>query len=129
MSVSSKPRLRSFKAEGTIRPYRLVKWGTADEQILECDANEKACGIYQGEETLSAGDFGEVAIQGGGALLQVSEACAKGKYLTPTADGEGEIVDAANEYYSAIAQEAASAANDIIGVEVIGATESVSSDV
>lgn len=127
MAVHSRPRLRTFKAEGVIRPYRAVKWGTADDQMLECDANEKAMGIYQGESDLAAGDFGEIAIQGGGALLEVSETVAKGKYLTPTADGIGEVVDAAGEFYNAIAQEAGSA-NDIIGVEVVGATEAHSSD-
>lgn len=123
----SQPRLRTYKAEGTIRPYRFVKWGSAQGSILECDANEKSCGIYQGEDTLSSGDFGDVAIQGGGARLQVSETVTKGKFLTPTADGEGEVVDAANEYYGAVAEEGGSA-NDIVGVEVIAATESVSSD-
>lgn len=127
MAVSSKPRLRTFKSEGVIRPYRAVKWGTANDQMLECDANEKGMGIYQGEESLAAGDFGEIAIQGGGGLLEVSETVAKGKFLTPTADGIGEVVDAANEYYNAIAQESG-VSGDIIGVEVIGATESVSSD-
>jgi len=127
MSVHSQPRLRTFKAEGVIRPFRMVKWGTANDQMLECDANEKGMGIYQGTESLAAGDFGEVAIQGGGALLEISETVAKGKFLTPTADGVGEVVDAANEYYCAIAQESG-VAGDIIGVEVIPATESVSSD-
>lgn len=127
MSVNSKPRLRTFKAEGQIRPYRLVKWGTDDGQMLECDANEKAMGVYQGEETLAAGDFGEVAIQGGGAMLEISETVAKGKFLTPTADGIGEVVDAANEYYNCVAQEAG-VAGDIIGVEVGLVAESVSSD-
>lgn len=127
MSVSSKPRLRNFQSEGVIRPYRAVKWGTADGEMLECDANQKGMGIYQGEETLAAGDFGEIAIQGGGGLLEVSETVAKGKFLTPTADGIGEVVDAAGEFYNAIAQESG-VSGDIIGVEVIGATESVSSD-
>ena len=127
MSVNSKPRLRTFKSEGVIRPYRLVKWGTADGQMLECDANEKAMGIYQGEESLAAGDFGEIAIQGGGAMLEISETVAKGKFLTPTADGIGEVVDAANEYYNCVAQEAG-VSGDIIGVEVGLVAESVSSD-
>lgn len=127
MAVSSCPRLRTFKAEGVIRPYRLVKWGTANDQMLECDANEKAMGIYQGEESLTAGDFGEIAIQGGGGLLEVSETVAAGKFLTPTADGVGEVVDAAGEMYSAVAQESG-VAGDIIGVEVVAATEAVSSD-
>ena len=127
MAVNSQPRVRTFKAGGAIRPYRFVKWGSDNESMLECDANEKSMGIYQGEDTLASGDFGDVAIQGGGGLLEVSETVALGKFLTPTADGEGEVVDAANEYYGAIAQESG-VAGDIIGVEVIPTTESVSSD-
>lgn len=127
MSVNSKPRLRTFKAEGAIRAFRMVKWGTANDQILECDANEKSSGIYQGATDLATGDFGEIAIQGGGGLLEVSETVAKGKFLTPTADGIGEVVDAAGEFYGAIAQESG-VAGDIIGVEVTPTTESVSSD-
>jgi hypothetical protein len=127
MAVNSEPRSRTFKAEGTIRPFRFVKWGTDDNQILECDANEKSVGIYQHTETLSVGDFGEIALQGGGGLLEVSETVAKGKFLTPTADGLGEVVDLAGEFYGAIAQESG-VVGDIIGVEVIPTTESVSSD-
>ena len=127
MAVSSKPRLRNYKSEGVIRPYRAVKWGSVKGAMLECDANEKGMGIYQGEDTLAADDFGEVAIQGGGGLMEVSETVAMGKYLTPTADGIGEVVDAAGEFYNAIAEEDG-VVGDVIGVEVVGATEAVSSD-
>ena len=127
MSVHSEPRLRTFVSEGVIRPYRFVKWGAAEGAMLECDGNEKPMGIYQGEDTLASGEFGEVALPGGGALLEVSETVTRGKFLTPTADGEGEVVDAANEYYGAVAYQDASS-GDIIDVEVIAATESVSSD-
>lgn len=127
MAVKSQPRLRNYKAGGAIRPFRFVKWGSDNETMLECDANEKSMGIYQGEETLASGDFGEVALPGGGGLLEVSETVALGKFLTPTADGEGEVVDAANELYGAIAYESG-VAGDVIGVEVIPSTESASTD-
>ena len=127
MAVHSEPRLRTFKSEGVIRPYRYIKWGAAAGGMLECDANEKSMGIYQGEDTLASGDFGDVAIQGGGGLLEVSETVAVGKFLTPTADGEGEVVDAAAEFYGAVAQEAG-VAGDIIGVEVIATAYGVASD-
>lgn len=127
MSVSFKPNLRTYKAEGAIRPYRFVKWGAAAGGILECDANEKALGIFQGQEALASGEFGEVALPGGGALLQVSETVTAGKLLTATADGEGEVVDAANEFYGAVAYEDG-AANDIIDVFVVATCESVSTD-
>jgi len=76
---------------------------------------------------LVAGDFGEVNLQGGGGLLKITETVAAGKFLTPTADGEGEVVDAAGEFYGSIAQESG-VSGDVIGVEVIGTTEAHSSD-
>lgn len=127
MAVHSEPRIRTFKSEGVIRPYRYVKWGAAAGGMLECDANEKSVGIYQGETTLASGDFGDVALPGGGALLEVSETITAGKFLTPTADGLGEVVDAAAEFYGSVAQESA-VASDIIGVEVIATAYGVASD-
>ena len=127
MAVNSEPRLRTFKAEGTIRAFRFVKWGTDNGEMLESNLNDKSMGIYQGTKELAAGDFGEVALPGGGALLELVETAAKGKLITSDADGKGEVVDAAGEFYGAIAYEAA-AANDIIGVEVTATTESHSSD-
>jgi len=128
MATSSKPRLKTFQAEGVIRPYRFVKWGAAAGGMLECDANEKALGIYQGDDTLASGEFGEVALAGGGALVEASETITAGQLLTPTADGVAEVVDAANEFYGAVAFEGA-ASGDIFYCEVVAPTESVSSDV
>ena len=127
MSNSFKPNLRSFKSKGVIRPYRFVKFGAAYGEMLECDANEKAMGIYQGEEDLASGDIGEVALPGGGGLLQISETVAMGKLLTPTADGEGEVVDAADEHYGAVAYQDG-VATDTIDVMVVAATRAVGSD-
>lgn len=127
MSVTFEPNLRNFEAKGVIRPYRFVKAGTNYGEMLECDANEKAIGIYQGDVDLASGDFGNVALPGGGALLQVSETVAMLKLLTATADGEGEVVDAAGEFYGAVAYQDG-VANDVIDVMVIATTEAVSSD-
>jgi hypothetical protein len=127
MSAISTPRLKTFKAAGVIRPYRYVKWSSVDGQMEECDANEKAIGIYQGEDTLAAGDFGEVALPGGGGLLKAGEAIAAGKLVTSDADGQGEVVDAAGEFYGAVAYEGA-ASGDVFYVEVVAPTEAVSSD-
>lgn len=128
MAVHSKPRLKTFKAEGVIRPFRAVKWGATKDQMLECGANDKGMGIYQGEKTLAVDDFGDVALPGGGALMEISETLAAGKFLTPTAAGLGEIVDLAGEMYNAISQESG-VNGDVIAVEVLNASESVSSDV
>jgi hypothetical protein len=117
MSTSSDPKMKTYKAEGAILPYTFVKWGTAEGGMLACGANEKPCGIYQGEDTLASGEFGDVALMGGGALLKISETITRGKYLTSTASGQGEVADAADEPVGAIAFEDG-VADDIIGVEV-----------
>ena len=127
MAVHSEPRLQTYLAKGAIRPKRYVKWGSNDGEILESNANEKSIGIYQGEDDLASGDFGVVALPGGGGLLQVSETVTAGKLLTATADGEGEVVDASGEFYGAVAYEDGSS-NDIIRVEIVAPTESVSTD-
>ena len=127
MSTISEPRMKTFLSKGVIRPFRYVKWGTNEGEILESDLNEKSVGVYQGSTTLASGEFADVALPGGGALLQVSETVTKGKLLTSTADGEGEVVDAAGEFYGAAAYQAG-AANDVIYVELLPTTEAVSSD-
>jgi len=117
MAVNSAPRLRTFKASAVIRPYRFVKWGATKDLITECDLNDRPMGIFQGDVALAAGDFGEVALPGGGALLEAAETIALGKYLTPNADGEAEVCDAADEPCGAIAYEDA-VDGDVFGVEV-----------
>jgi hypothetical protein len=46
----------------------------------------------------------------------MNDAVDEGEAITSTGDGDGEVVDAADEYFGAIALEAATAQDDIIEV-------------
>ncbi len=120
MSSSSKPRLQAYKAGGALKPYSFVKWGSSKEYVVQCGANEKPMGIYQGDKDAAAEDGVEVALPGGGAKLKVSEIVNLGTGITCTAsEGKGEEADAAGEWVGAVAYENAEADGDIIGVEVM----------
>lgn len=117
MSVSRKQRIETYKAEGNLSSdqYKFVKRGTKDGTVVLAGANDKTVGILQNEP--EDGLPAEVAMPAGGALLKISETVARGKQLTPTALGLGEVVDMAGENVGAIA-DVSGVANDVIGVEV-----------
>ena len=117
-AVTQPVNISTFKAGGTIRKFRFVALNAAGE-VVESGANGRAIGIHQGDQSVSSGEFLDVALSGGGAKLEVAEACAVGKLLTSTAAGKGEIADAAGEFVGAIAFEAGAADGDIIGVRVV----------
>ncbi len=124
MAAATQPvNITTFKAGGTIRKFRFVTISAAGT-VTECGANGKAIGIGQNAESVSSGEFLDVALSGGGAKLEVAEACAVNKFLTSTSVGKGEIVDAAGEYTGAIAFEAGAADGDVIGVRVVAFTAS-----
>ena len=122
MAAATQPvNITTFKAGGTIRKFRFVKFSAAGT-VVECTANGKAIGIYQGDSSCASGDMIEVALSGGGAKLEVSEAVAQSNLLTSTGTGKGEIADAAGEFVGAIAFEAGGADGDVIGVRVMNFT-------
>ena len=121
MAAATQPvNITTFKAGGTIGAYRFVKFSAAGT-VVECTANGKAIGIHQGDSSVSSGEFLDVALSGGGAKLQVSETIVQSNLLTSTANGRGEVADAAGEFVGAIAFEAG-VADDIIGVRVMNFT-------
>jgi len=108
---------RSYIAASDISAHEKKFVKLTDSKTVElCGANERAVGIL--EECNKLTYECKVNVDGF-SLLQVGEACAIGKFLTSTAAGLGEIADAAGEYCRAIAQEAATAADDIIQVRLI----------
>jgi len=119
MANSKKPVILTFLAgeDLSAKKNHFVKFGADKETVVAAGANDKTIGILQNDPT--SGGQAEVATYGGGAKLQVSEAISLLDLLTPTADGEGEQVDAVDEWCGAIATEDATANNDIIGVEVV----------
>lgn len=124
-AVTQPVNISTFKAGGTIRKFRFVALNAAGE-VVECGANGRAIGIHQGDQSVSSGEFLDVALSGGGAKLEVGEACAVGKLLTSTAAGKGEIADAAGEFCGAICFEPGAADGDVIGVRVVALQASAS---
>lgn len=86
-------------------------------QVAACGANGKAIGILQNKPD-AQGEAARVRVLGT-SKLKVAEACARGKFLTSTAAGLGEVADNAGEFCGAIALEAATAANDIIEALIV----------
>ena len=122
MAAATQPvNITTFKAGGTIRKFRFVKFSAAGT-VVECTANGKAIGIYQGDSSCASGDMIEVALSGGGAKLEVSEVVVQSNLLTSTGTGKGEVADAAGEFIGAIAFEAGGADGDVIGVRVMNFT-------
>ena len=92
----------NFLAGGDIRPSRFVKQDTtADNTVLECDANEAVVGISSeaGREpplpsvsTIYAGQAGDnmlVYTEGDECLLELGGTVAAGDNLKSDADGKG----------------------------------------
>lgn len=127
MASRSQARFKTFTAGEDLssKQYTFVKFGSDNETVLSCAANERAIGILQNDPT--SGGAAEVALPGGGANLKVSEAVSLGNLLTSTAAGLGEVADAAGEWCGALAYDSG-VANDVIYVEVI-ATQAQASEV
>lgn len=117
MASHSSPRLKTFKADGAITQYSVVKYGSDRDHVAQAGANEKCRGIAMTAAT-AAEDAVEVALPGGGALLKISETVTGGQRLTSTSAGLGEVVDAAGEAVCARAEDGG-VANDVIAVEVM----------
>mgnify|MGYP003136307898 FL=1 len=121
MAVATQPvNITTFKAGGTIRAYRFVKFSAAGT-VVECTANGKCIGIGQNDAEVSSGELIEVALSGGGAKLKIAETVVQSNLLTSTGNGRAEVCDAAGEFVGAIAFEAG-VTDDIIGVRVMNFT-------
>lgn len=125
MASCSAPRLRTYQASGALKAFSFVKFSSG--LVAQCGANERAIGIYMGEEDAADGDFVEVALPGGGGKLKINESVSEGKMLTSVVTtGYGEVADAAGEWVGAVAYQSG-VQNDVIGVEVTG-FQAVASD-
>ena len=113
--------IRSYKAAADLSSYQYhFVYLTADNTVNVCGANGKAKGILLNKPD-AAGKPAEVACPGSSAKLKINETVAVGKFLTSTATGLGEVVDAAGEFCGAIANQAG-VQNDIIEVDVAAFT-------
>ncbi len=105
----------TFKAAGdlSLLQYYFVKLD-ADGKVEACGHNEVSIGILQNAPD-AEDEAARVRLLGTSKLV-MNEAVDEGEMITSTADGDGEVVDAADEYAGAIALEAATAQNDIVEV-------------
>lgn len=86
---------RTFTASGNLdNQYSFIKM-ESDDTVGQAGANEKAVGVLQ--NTASDGESAVVKVAGI-SKIEVNESCAVGKYVTATASGTAEVVDAADEH-------------------------------
>ena len=109
----------TYKAAASLSAYQYhFVYLSAANTVNVAGANARTCGILQNKPD-AAGESATVRILGLSKLV-AGEEIALGKMITAKSDGHGEIADAASEWVGAIAHEAATAANDIISVEIAG---------
>ena len=88
----------NLTAEGTIRPYRLVKMGSADNAGLEADANEQCVGISDGsarafDDANHALNLDQIHLQPGKIKwLEGAGAVSPGGQIKSDGDGKGVAV-------------------------------------
>lgn len=105
----------TFKAAGDLssKQFYFVKLD-ADGKVEACGANEVSIGILQNKPDVE--DKAARVRIGGTSKLVMNETCDEGEAITSTSAGDGEVVDAGDEYFGAIALEAATAQDDVIEV-------------
>lgn len=117
MAAHSEPRMVSFLADGAIGINLFVKMGSDKKHVALCGANQRAIGVSV-NATDAAEDSIDVHLLGGGSKVVASEAVSLGQFVTSTAAGKAEVVDAADEFSPGIAVEPAAADGDIIAIEL-----------
>ncbi len=96
--MSSNEATPQLTAEGTIRPFRGVKIGTADNSGLEADANEECVGISDGsakafDDAAHADDLDIIHLQPGRIKeMEGGGAVSPGGRIKTDADGKGVAV-------------------------------------
>jgi len=105
------------QADLSAAQYFFIKLSTAELGVL-AGANEKTLGILQNAPVGTATEPAIARVRVSGiSKLKIAETVAFGKFLTPTAAGDGEVCDAAGEEYGARALTSGED-NDLITVEV-----------
>lgn len=115
----------TFKASGDLSSNQFYFMSLdADGKVEACGENGVSIGILQNKP--DAEDKAARVRIGGTSKLKMNEAVDEGEAITSTSTGLGEVVDATDEYFGAIALEAATAQNDIIEVLITHAYSPVS---
>jgi hypothetical protein len=83
--------------------YHFVKCDATDNKVVACGALEKPLGILQNAPDGSSSDATACVRVYGISKLKLDEAVVHGNFLVCTATSKGEVADAANEEYGAVA--------------------------
>lgn len=121
MSVSSEPRIISFKADGAIPKGSAVKAGSDKDHVAIGAANTDRCVGVAMTAADAAEDQIEVALQGGGAKGLLGEAVSFGNDLVSHTDGTLVKPNAEGDQIVGRAMQDGDA-GDVIGMEVYHAT-------
>lgn len=113
--------VKSLVAEAAVSPYRVVKFGTADGQVVQAAAaSDAAVGVADNLGQSAAGYRVDVILNGI-ADAEAGAAVARGARLT--ADASGRVVAAASgNIVIGVAMAAAGAAGEIIPINVVPST-------
>lgn len=118
MSSHSYSRILAFKAGGAIVKGSAVKAGADRTKVVVCSATtDKSIGVAQ-NDAAAAGDFVEVALQGGGGKGLAGGTVAFGDMLAPTTDGSLITTTTAGDRIVGMAMEDG-VVGDVVAVEVI----------
>jgi len=106
----------TYTATTDISAYQYYFVKLVSGLVVACGANEKPLGILQNKPvgTATASALATVRV-GGISKLKISETIVPGNFLTSTSAALGEVCDAANEEYGAVALTDGQA-NDLIAV-------------
>lgn len=113
--------VKSMVAEAAVLPYRVVKFGTADGQVIQAAAAADASvGVADNLGQTDAGYRVDIILNGI-AEAEAGAAVARGARLT--ADASGRVIAAASgNIVIGVAMAAAGAAGEIIPINVVPST-------
>jgi len=114
MSFDSRENVRTYKTETAIVKGTFVKFGTDDESVVTCGANEDMIGVAQ--DDADDATCVEVAKAGSGAVLLLGATLARGVFVK--SDANGKAVAAGTARTGAMVAESG-ILDDLVGCEVM----------
>lgn len=105
---------RPCNSDLSAKQYHVVKLDASEEVVIST-ANDKSLGILQDAPEGSSTEKTATVRVGGLSKGKIAETVTFGQFLTPDANGQLEVCDAADEEYIAIAMSSGEA-NDLIAV-------------
>lgn len=119
--MSNPTLIKSYVAEAAVLPYRVVKFGTADGQVVEAAAaTDASIGIADNLGQGTAGSRVDVAVDG---IVEAEAGAAVARGVLVSVDSSGRVITAtasagANVRVIGVAMSAAGAAGEIILVSI-----------